>query len=405
MHQHISPDEMQVTFLVVPSASTQYQDCGSLRKLVVALLFGVLTCGPALHAAGGNAQPSELAKRPDRILADFEGKDYGDWSVTGTAFGDRPTQGEIPRHRPVPGRVGQGMTHTCRTGEASPKGHAAVGALTSPEFTIDRHGLSFLFGGGSQHLYVEVIIDGERRFRTTRGHYGALSWRRCDLTQFQGKKALIRVVDRNRGSQGDNRALGYLYADHFVLSDTRPERPHVLPCLPTRQQVREEIRAITEPLASRDIIFATRENAGSDGHWYANFSHHAANPDRHLYGPGGRLCRLNMDSGKLTVLLEDLDGGVRDPQVHYDAEKILFSYRKGNTPYYHLYEINIDGTGLRQITDGPYDDVEPSYLPDDSIVFCSSRCNRMVNCWRTPVAVLDRCDGDGANVRQLSTNV
>ncbi len=31
---------------------------------------------------------------------------------------------------------------------------------------------------------------------------------------------------------------------------------------------------------------------------------------------------------------------VRDPQVHYDGQRILFSYRKGGSPYYHLYEIN-----------------------------------------------------------------
>ena len=57
------------------------------------------------------------------------------------------------------------------------------------------------------------------------------------------------------------------------------------------------------------------------------------------------------------------------------------------------------------MTDGKYDDIEPTYLPDGGIVFCSSRCDRWVNCHRTPVAVLYRCDGDGRNVRMISTNV
>ena len=62
------------------------------------------------------------------------------------------------------------------------------------------------------------------------------------------------------------------------------------------------------------------------------------------------------------------------------------------------------GTGLRQLTDGPWDDIEPSYLPDGSIVFASSRCQRWVNCWLTQVAILCRSDVDGRNLQPLSSN-
>ena len=91
-----------------------------------------------------------------------------------------------------------------------------------------------------------------------------------------------------------------------------------------------------------------------------------------------------------------LDGGVRDPAVHYDGKRILFSYRKGGASHYHLYEIGIDGNGLRQLTSGDYDDIEPCYLPDGGIAFVSSRAKRWVNCWLTQVAVLHRCDADGS---------
>ena len=119
---------------------------------------------------------------------------------------------------------------------------------------------------------------------------------------------------------------------------------------------------------------------------------------------GGRLCRLNLRTGELKVLLDDPQGGVRDPQVHYDGQKILFSYRPGGTATFHLYEINIDGSGLTQLTDGPDDDIEPTYLPDGGIMFCSSRCRRVVNCWLSRVATLYRCDGDGDNIRMVSSN-
>jgi hypothetical protein len=122
------------------------------------------------------------------------------------------------------------------------------------------------------------------------------------------------------------------------------------------------------------------------------------------FGDGGRLVRYHLRTGRRMVLLEDPTGGIRDPQVHYDGRTILFSYRPGGQPYYHLYEIQSDGSGLVQLTDGPYDDIEPTYLPDGGIVFGSSRCNRFVSCWRTPVAVLYRCDADGGNIRPISTN-
>ncbi|MBM3888463.1 MAG: hypothetical protein FJ388_04980, partial [Verrucomicrobia bacterium] len=122
------------------------------------------------------------------------------------------------------------------------------------------------------------------------------------------------------------------------------------------------------------------------------------------YLDGGRLCRLNLATGKLTVLLDDPQGGVRDPQLDYDGKRILFSYRKGGSPYFHLYVIGANGSGLRQITDGPFDDVEPTWLPDGDIMFVSTRCKRIVNCHTTQTAVLYRCRADGSGLRELSSN-
>ena len=153
-----------------------------------------------------------------------------------------------------------------------------------------------------------------------------------------------------------------------------------------------------------DIVFALRQ-PGKDGHWYANFGYYADDENRLTYGNGGKLCRLELATGKVTTLLETAKGAVRDPVVHYDAKRILFSYRKDESPHYHLYEIDIDGRNLKQLTDGPYDDIEPSYLPDDRIVFVSSRCKRWVNCWLTKVAVLHRCEADGSNIRPISANL
>lgn len=186
----------------------------------------------------------------------------------------------------------------------------------------------------------------------------------------------------------------------------------------TEPQRGDLLRAMLNgPLADVDEIVYAERVCGFD-HWYANFGFYSATVSeyppqrgiegeapRPLFGDGGRLCRLNLRTGKRTVLLEDATGGVRDPQVHYDGRRILFSYRRGGQPFYNLYEINADGTDLRQVTDGPFDDIEPTYLPDGGIVFCSSRSKRFVNCYRTPVATLYRCNADGSGLRMLSTNI
>ncbi len=158
------------------------------------------------------------------------------------------------------------------------------------------------------------------------------------------------------------------------------------------------------PMAGvEEIIFACRQ-LNYDPHWYANLGYYADDAKRKAYRARGRLCKLNLGTGEVTILLDDPEGTVRDPQVHYDGRKILFSYRKGGRENFHLYEINADGTGLKQLTDGPFDDIEPTYLPDGGIIFCSTRCKRWVNCWLTHVAVLYRCDADGKNIHPVSSN-
>jgi len=167
---------------------------------------------------------------------------------------------------------------------------------------------------------------------------------------------------------------------------------------------------------AEEIVFCLRIH-GRD-HWYGNFAYYSAEmpvPKERFfkkedgllwaYGEGGALCRLNLRTGKVTVLLHDERGGFRDPHVHYDARKILFSYRPGGTHTYHLYEIDIDGTNLHRLTDGPDDDFEAVYLPDESIVFVSGRSHRFVNCFYTRVSTLYRMNGDGSNIHPLSSNV
>jgi len=168
-------------------------------------------------------------------------------------------------------------------------------------------------------------------------------------------------------------------------------------------------RRLRDEYRAGEIVFAERAHNGrgkvSDGHWYANLGYYARDPRKKAYSSGGSLRKIDLVTGKSTVLIEDASGTFRDPAVHYDGKTILFSYRKGGRDPFHLYEIQSDGSGLRQLTFGIYDDIEPCWLPDDSIMFVSGRARRFVNCWVTQVATLYKCDRNGRKIRQISANI
>ncbi len=98
---------------------------------------------------------------------------------------------------------------------------------------------------------------------------------------------------------------------------------------------------------AEEVVFAVR-GMYSDGHYYANFGHWSLNPEQMMYASGGaKLCKLNLRTREVRVLVDDPQGSVRDPAVHHDGGKIVFSYRPGGTRYFHLYEIGADASGLR----------------------------------------------------------
>lgn len=157
------------------------------------------------------------------------------------------------------------------------------------------------------------------------------------------------------------------------------------------------------------VVFATRL-AYDDPHWYANIGYYCDDENHKAYAGNGKpdesnLYLLDTQRRDVSVLFDGKGGSVRDPHVHYDGATVLFSYRQPGADCYNLYEIGTDGDGLRRVTDVPYDDYEAAYLPDDEIVFVSTRSMRWVGCWMTQVGTLFRCDRNGRNVKPLSFNL
>ncbi len=94
------------------------------------------------------------------------------------------------------------------------------------------------------------------------------------------------------------------------------------------------------------------------------------------------------------------------PDVSFDGTKILFCMKSSDKPAYHLYEVGVDGSGWRQITDGDYNDLDPIYAPDGGIIFTTSRCNHYLRCGGSKfrMFILARCDYDGKNIYFISAN-
>ena len=151
----------------------------------------------------------------DIVIADFEGDDYGDWKVEGTAFGEKPAPGTLPKQNGVSNFKGKGLVNTFRGQDAS------VGAIQSPPFKIERRFITFLIGGGDlpDLQGMELLVDGQRvRFQSGINDERLVpkSW---DVEEFRGKLAALRIFDRATGG------WGHINVDHILLTDEPPFAP------------------------------------------------------------------------------------------------------------------------------------------------------------------------------------
>jgi len=158
----------------------------------------------------------------DILIADFEGADYGNWTVEGEAFGTGPARGTLPGQMNVAGFKGKGLVNTYF------KGDGTTGTLTSPPLEIQRPYINFLVGGGGHkgETCIHLLVDG-KVVRTavgpmTRpGGSERLGWQSWDVKDLRGQTAVIRIVDQRKGT------WGHINVDHIVQTDTEPKIPVV----------------------------------------------------------------------------------------------------------------------------------------------------------------------------------
>jgi len=144
---------------------------------------------------------------------------------------------------------------------------------------------------------------------------------------------------------------------------------------------------------------------------------------------GGNLCLVSLADGSVKELVPELSHGIFGRyDLSYDALRIVFHWKESIGVGFRIWEVGIDGRGLRQLTFPPADeaariakyklaggttylhhtdDIHPCYLPDGGICFASTRCEYGILCDgadKLTTTVLYRMAGDGSRIEQLSNN-
>jgi hypothetical protein len=158
--------------------------------------------------------------------------------------------------------------------------------------------------------------------------------------------------------------------------------------------------------AARPPIVFTQLAAG------AKWQGAAANPAASEAFTGARIALLS-PAGAVKVLTAEFQSAA-DPNVSWDAKKILFAGRKTAANPWQIYEMNADGSGVRQMVDVPWDCRQPIYQskifylddpePQPQISFTGTGGNWQSEDGSAVVWSLYSARLDGSGLRRLTYN-
>jgi hypothetical protein len=108
-----------------------------------------------------------------------------------------------------------------------------------------------------------------------------------------------------------------------------------------------------------EIVFVKRKPYSSD-HYYTDINNGTA-PDRFLPENGIYVYSLKTQQERPVVTAAELPGGkgfIGKISLSFDAERVLFDFRQDPDSGFRIWEVKLDGTGLRQISFAPPDEAE-----------------------------------------------
>ena len=115
---------------------------------------------------------------------------------------------------------------------------------------------------------------------------------------------------------------------------------------------------------------------------------------------GGSFISLELDFDARTVFFAWTEAEVPVPPTDYTPMGDLWT--PGST--YHIFKASLDGTGLAQLTDGPWNDFDPCRLPNGRICFVSERRGGFLRCGTrpNPTYTLHSMRDNGTDIIRLS---
>lgn len=408
------------------------------------------------------AWPGASVAAAESLVFDFETAGLDGWEVTEGQFGKLLCNREFEfHHRVAYTKQGAYYLSTLEVADSDRPDDSQTGVAESPVFVLTGPKASLLVGGGSHPAtYMALCTEDGSEVLYARGRNAQTMHRvEWDVTPWIGQRVFLRLADRQTGGWGhltfdDFRAEGridaqatrartavraqlrlqalhrplrsaiehlavafgqrYPHAGEYLAQLDRLETALAAADGDETSRLHEQFAALrrkaltAHPLLSgTSILYVVRQEYTYDHHNTHNFSPDAAHEyNQGHFRPGSALKRIELGrDGRTTTLLETADGVIRDPRLHWDAGRIVFSMRQNREDTFHIYEIHVDGTQLRQLTQlSDADDIHPLYLPDDTIVFSSTREPKYVMCNRHISANLYRMDSDGANIHQITKN-
>ncbi|RZQ60526.1 GH116 family glycosyl hydrolase [Amycolatopsis suaedae] len=190
--------------------------CLDTRKRQPVTLSGSAFAVAGARGAEFGAAEAGLPNPQDIVFEDWE-SGFGDWTVTGTAFGDGPvTADELPVHVRRFGDLNlYGDRFVTSYDFRSGAGDTARGTLTSREFTIERRYVAASVGGGAQPgtACLNVVVDGRVVASATGANSEPMVAAMLDVGAHLGKRARIEIVDTATGP------WGHVNVDVIVFTD------------------------------------------------------------------------------------------------------------------------------------------------------------------------------------------
>lgn len=102
------------------------------------------------------------------------------------------------------------------------------------------------------------------------------------------------------------------------------------------------------------------------------------------------------------LLFDAGQGAIGTPRVTFDGEWLLLALARPGDPFFHIYRMPINGGTPRQLTNGPFHDIDPTELPDGRIAFTSTRIGMFDEYHSPPARALHVMNADGTDIRPLT---